>query len=276
MIVAGRELSLSPTAASYLCTKFDLQLHPLLRVGWFPVEATDDDRRAAAERGRQQLAQQGLLDGGDLHPFLEDAIQLLARPPLAVGVAVNSRDGESFNAVLVEHGRSTIQAYQADGDAQNALRDIRIKRHEHGGPAGNAVNLLGRIASGEGVSVSVPYEQLDRAGKRMSGGEGSFGSALSANGIRGNDAKTLAQAFTAKRTLDGLFTVRAYDQKVRRMHTLPFNLQFFAIETGCYLAQRKPGRDGREWYTLAPADSRKLISTIDEMIKVLTKPAARI
>ncbi|MFF5355884.1 ESX secretion-associated protein EspG [Saccharopolyspora hirsuta] len=276
MIVAGRELSLSPTAASYLCTKFDLQLHPLLRVGWLPVEATDEDRRAAAERGQQELAQQGLLDADGLHPFLEDAIHLLARPPLAVGLAVNSRDSESFNAVLVEHGRSTIQAYQPDGEPQSQLREIRIKRHEHGGPAGNAVNLLGRIAAGEGASVSVPYEQLDRAAKRMSGGESSFGSALSANGIRGNDAKTLAQAFSAKRTLEGLFTVRAYDQKVRRMHTLPFNLQFFATESGCYLAQRKPGRDGREWYTLAPADGRKLVGTIDEMVKILTRPAARV
>ncbi len=110
----------------------------------------------------------------------------------------------------------------------------------------------------------------------MGAGETSLSSALSSNGIRGNDAKTLAQAFTAKRTMDGLFTVRAYEQKVRRARTLAFNLQFFTTETGCYLAQRKPGRDGREWYTLAPADGRKLVATIDEMIKVLTRPAARI
>ncbi|MFB9567226.1 ESX secretion-associated protein EspG [Saccharopolyspora hordei] len=274
--MAGRELSLSPTAASYLCTRFDLQLHPLLRVGWLPVEATDQDRRAAAERGQQELRQQGLLDGDELHPFLEDAIHLLARPPLAVGLAVHSRDGESFNAVLVEHGRDTIQAYQPDGEPQDQLREIRIRRHDHGGPAGNAVNLIGRVTAASGPSVSVPYEQLDRAGKRMSSGETNLGSALAANGIRGNDAKALAQALSAKRTLEGVFTVRAYDQKVRRMHTLPFNLQFFATEAGCYQAQRKPGRDGREWYTLAPADTRKLVATIDEMVKILTRPAAHV
>lgn len=274
--MAGRELSLSPTAASYLCTRFDLQLHPLLRVGWLPVEATDQDRRAAVERGQQELRQQGLLDGDELHPFLEDAIHLLARPPLAVGLAVHSRDGESFNAVLVEHGRDTIQAYQPDGEPQDQLREIRIRRHDHGGPAGNAVNLIGRVTAASSPSVSVPYEQLDRAGKRMSSGDTNLGSALAANGIRGSDAKALAQAFSAKRTLEGVFTVRAYDQKVRRMHTLPFNLQFFATEAGCYQAQRKPGRDGREWYTLAPADSRKLVATIDEMIKILTRPAAHV
>ncbi|GAA0519791.1 ESX secretion-associated protein EspG [Saccharopolyspora thermophila] len=272
--MAGRSVNLPPAAASYLCTRFELQLHPLLRVGWLPVDATEDDRREAAELGRGQLARQGLLEQGDLHPFVEDAVHLLARPPLAVGVAVNSRDGESFNAVLVEQGRSTIEAYQADGDSADDLRDIRIRRHEYGGPAGNAVNLLGRITAAEGISVSVPYEQLDRAGKRMGADETSLLSALGANGIRGNDAKTLAQAFTAKRTMDGLFTVRAYDQKVRRTRTLPFNLQFFATEAGCYLAQRKPGRDGREWYTLAPADGRKLTAAIDEMIKFLTRPTA--
>lgn len=274
--MAGREISLPPAAANYLCTRFDLQLHPLLRVGWLPSEATEQDRREATELGRRQLAQQRLFDDDGLHPFLEDAVHLLARPPLAVGVAVNSRDAESFNAVLIEHGRSTIQAYQADGDSPNDLRDIRIKRHEHGGPAGNAVNLLGRITAAEGISVSVPYEQLERVGKRMGSGEKSLLTAFGSNGIRGNEAKTLAQAFTAKRTMDGLFTIRAYDQKVRRMRTLPFNLQFFATETGCYLAQRKPGRDGREWYTLAPTDDRKLTATLDEMIKVLMRPAARV
>ncbi|MEU5850964.1 ESX secretion-associated protein EspG [Saccharopolyspora shandongensis] len=276
MSVAGREISLPPAAANYLCTRFDLQLHPLLRVGWLPMEATEQDRAEAAELGRRQLTQQGLFDGDELHPFLEDTVHLLARPPLAVGVAVSSRDSESFNAVLVEHGRSTIQAYQADGDSQDDLRDIRIKRHEHGGPAGNAINLLGRIIAAEGISVSVPYEQLYRVGKRMGSGEQSLLSALGSNGIRGNDAKTLAQAFTVKRTMDGLFTIRAYDQKVRRTRTLPFNLQFFVTEAGCYLAQRKPGRDGREWYTLAPADGRKLTGTLDEMIKVLSRPNSRV
>ena len=126
--MSRREISLPPEAASYLCKRFDLQLHPLLRVGWLPVDATEEDHRRATDLAREQLTRQGLLALDDLHPFLEDAVQLIARPPLAVGVAVLRREGESFNAVLVEQGRSTIQAYQPDGESAEELREIRLCR----------------------------------------------------------------------------------------------------------------------------------------------------
>ena len=274
--MARRELSLPPAAANYLCTRFDLQLHPLLRVGWLPLDATESQRREAAELGRRQLVQQSLFDGDELHPFVEEAVHLLARPPLAIGLAVNARERENFNAVLVEYGRSTVQAYQADGDTPDDLREIRVKRHEHGGLAGNTVNLLGKVTAAEGSSVSVPYAHIERVSKRMGSSARTLSAALGYAGIRGAQATTLTQAFTAKRSLEGLITVRAYDRKVRRTRSLPFNVQFFATEAGCYLAQRKPGRDGQEWYTMAPADSRKLIGTINEMIRLLTSPAARV
>lgn len=275
--MSGRELALPPAAANYLCTRYDLQLHPLLRVGWLPVDATEQDKAEAAELGRQQLRQQGLLDADGLHPFVEDAIRLLARPPLAVGLAVNRREGENFNAVLAEYGRSTVQVYQADGDTPDDLRDIVIKLQESGGPAGNAVGLLGRISAAEGSSVSVPYDKLQQVTEWMSRGDDkNLSAALSHLGVRGAAARTLITAFTAKRDLEGLFTVRTFDDKVRRTRALPFGTQFFNTEAGCFFAQRKPGRDGQEWYILAPADTRKLTGVVNEMVKLLTSPTARI
>lgn len=124
--------------------------------------------------------------------------------------------------------------------------------------------------------MSLPHAHLDQVSKRMGGSARTLSAALGYAGVLGAQAKTLMNAFTAKRSLKGLITVRAYDQAVRRTRSLPFNMQFFATDAGCYLAQRKPGRDGQEWYTLAPADSRKLIGTINEMIRLLTRPAARV
>ncbi|CAM00503.1 ESAT-6 protein secretion system EspG family protein [Saccharopolyspora erythraea NRRL 2338] len=267
--MAARTLSLPPLAAMYLCRRMDANLHPMLRVGRLPIEATEDDQRRAHEAGKQQLVERGLLEYDDLHPFLDDALHLLARPPLAVGLAVQRQQGEDFNAVLVEHGRSTVQAYQADGATAGELKDIVLSRHEYGGPAGNAVALLGRITPGHGASVSLLSDQLEQAGKRMQAGAPGLAGALGASGVKHAEAKALATAFTAKRTLDGVITVRAYDQKVRRMRKLPVNLQFFATDEGCYLAQKKPGPDGREWFTLAPADGRKLAAKVEEMIKNL-------
>ncbi len=270
---AQRQLSLSPEAVHYLCEQFDLRLHPMLRVGWLPVEATEDDRRELERRGHDELVRQGLLDEGDPHPFVDDALHLLAKPPLAVALAARVPAGEDFNAVLVEQGRDTIQAYQPDGENAEQVREIRLSRHEFGGPARNAVDLLGGLSAATGGSVSLPTEQLDRVGSRR--GDGGLPAALRSAGVGSSDAQVLVKALTGERTMDGVFTVRAYDRKLQRPHKLSSNLQFFTTTEGTYFLRRKTSGDGREWCTIAPADNRKLVSQLDEMVKELTTQPAR-
>nr|WP_228047228.1 ESX secretion-associated protein EspG [Saccharopolyspora sp. HNM0983] len=255
-----------------MCRRFDSHLHPLLRVGRLPFEADERDHAEFDRRGRDDLARQGALDGDQLHPFLEDAMHLLARPPLAVGLAVHEPGGTSFNAVCVEQNRDVLQAYQADGATTQDLENIQLTRHEYGGAGGNAVRLLGSVTAAPGRSVSVPTAYLDEADRRRKAGT-ALQAALSGAGVHGADARTLATAFSAERSRDGVFTVRAYDDKVRRMHVLPVNLQFFVTNEGCYMSQRVRGQDGREWFTLAPADGRKLHAKIEEMAKALRQPA---
>lgn len=271
MNVPGRQLDVTPPAAAYLCNRFDTHLHPMLRVGRLPLDADERDHADLAQRGRDDLAQRGALDRDELHPFLEDAVQLLARPPLAVGLAVHHPAGRSFNAVLVEQGRDVLEAYQADGTEPDDLQNIQLVRHEHGGASGNAVRLLGTIKPAPGRSVSVPTSYLDESDKRLKAGS-TLQAALSGAGVGSNDARTLITAFTSERAYDGVFTARAYDEKVRRMHVLPVNLQFFITSDGCYMSQRAHGGDGREWFTLAPADGRKLTAKIEEMVKALRQP----
>ncbi|RCW38500.1 ESAT-6 protein secretion system EspG family protein [Halopolyspora algeriensis] len=271
--MGDNRISIVPESAAYLCERFDTHLHPLLRVGRMPGES-EDERRQASEDARKQLMQQGLIRTDEVHPFLDDAWHLLAHPPLAVGLAVQSRAGENFNAVLVEQGRSTIQAYQADGQTPEELLDIVLSRHEYGGPAGNAVNLLGRLEPATGGSATLPAELLEEASKRMTtNSSGGMQTALASAGVRQADAQVLAKAFGAPRTLEGVFTVRSYDRKVRRTHKLPVKLQVFVTENGSYMAQKQPGGDGREWFTLAPTDSRKVAAKLEEMVKALAAPA---
>lgn len=264
-------ITLSPVAAAYLRDRLDHDLHPMLRVGWLPVGATEQDRAQAFEAGRRELQEQGLLQFDDLDPFLDDAVNLLARPPVAVGLAVQLRDGENYNAVHVEHGRATVRAVQPDGQHPEELREILLSRHEYGGPVGNAVAMLGQLKPGPGNSVSVPYEQVRKAAHKAatSGPQSGFRSA----GLRAEDAQALATAFSARRTAEGVLTVRAYDAKIRRTHTLPYNLQFFVTDDGCYMMRKKPGPDGREWFTLAPAEARKLTATGEEMVRELRSAA---
>ncbi|PRW63455.1 ESX secretion-associated protein EspG [Actinopolyspora mortivallis] len=263
-------ISISPLAAAYLCERYDTHPHPMLRVG-APREVTDEQqRRAAHDAGRRELQQQGLIDTDEVHPFLEDAWTLLSHPPLAFGLAVRDNDGENFNAVLVEHGRSTLRAYQADGRDHETLEDIVLSSHEYGGPAGNTVQLLGDPRAAPGGSASLPTELLDRAGKHMAAEPGgSTLTALNSAGVRGEDARALARALNSTRHLEALITLRLYDNRVRRVHTLPFGLQVFTTDEGAYFTQRRTGGDGREWFTLAPADGRKITAKLDEMTNQL-------
>ncbi|MBA8827491.1 hypothetical protein FHX42_004887 [Saccharopolyspora lacisalsi] len=271
--MARGQVTLSPHALTYLCEHYDLNLHPMVRVGRMPRGADEDQTRQALERGRRELIDRRLLDGQDLDPFVGDAIHLLARPPVAVGVAVRSEEGTSFNAVLVEHGRSTVQAYQADGEDAEQVTDLHLTRHEFGGPSGNAVNLLGRLPQSQGQSASVPSELIDRMAQRLRDHpSGGIQAALSAAGVKRADAQVLAKVFTAKRTSDAVLTVQSYDDKVRRTHRLPFNLQIFVTEEGGYFSQKKPDGNGREWTTVAPADGRKISTKLEEMASYLVGP----
>ncbi len=270
----GSKLSLGPEAAAYLAHRYDLPLHPLLRIGQVPFAEGEDEQRKLLDAGRADLRRRGLIETDEVHPFLDDAWNLLAHPPLAVGLAVRDTKGTDFNAVLVEQERSTVQAYQADGDTAEELRDIVISRHEYGGPSGNAVALLGEITPGSGGSASLPSELLDTVGERMAANpNGSMSTALGSSGIRQADAQVLNKVFTAKRTKECVVTVRAFDRVVRRTHTLPVTLQFLGTEDGSYMTQKRTGGDGREWFTVAPTDGRKLAAKIDEMTRALTGPA---
>lgn len=269
-------MSIGPLAASYLCERFDSHLHPLLRVGRLAGEPSDEDRSRASELGRQDLVDRGYLDRDELHPFLEQAWHLLARPPFAVGLAVRAARGTSFNAVHVEHGRATVRAYQEDGDDNDDLRDIVLSLHEFGGPTGNAVELIGKPSAGKSGSASVPTRLLDNVSKRMRANpSASLLSALNASGVRSADARVLSTVLTAERELDGVFTVRAHDHRVGRTHRAPNSLSFFTSADGCYLTQQKESGDGQEWFTVAPADQRKLSASIDGLSKTVTAAAPR-
>ncbi|NHD19456.1 MULTISPECIES: ESX secretion-associated protein EspG [unclassified Actinopolyspora] len=268
--MARNQISISPVAAAYLCERYDMRPHPMLRIGTLPGEPDEQQRREASDQGRRELQQQGMIDTDEVHPFLDDAWHLLAHPPLALGIAVLDRRRENFNAVLVEQGRNTFQAYQVDGEDDETLHDIVLARHDQGGVTGNAVNLLGELKLAPGGSASLPTELLQHAGDRMSADpSGSALTALSAAGVRRDDAQVLAKAISAERRMEALITVRLFDQRVRRTHALPFGLQVFTTADGSYMTQRKPGGDGREWYTMAPADGRKIAAKIDEMIQQL-------
>lgn len=265
------QISVGPAAAIYLCERYDLTIHPLLRVGMLSVLLDEEERTRIPEQGRAELQRQGLIRTDEVNPFLDDAWHLLAYPPLALGIAVRD-DEESFNAVLAEQGRGTLRAYQADSEDSESVENILLDRQEYGGLGGNAVKLLGELKPITGGSASVPTDMLKQAGQRMSSDPaGNAMGALASAGIRQNDARVLANLMTTPRTTEALITARRHDRKVNRTHKSPVNLQVFRTAQGCYTTQQSTGSDGREWFTVAPADDRKVAAKIEEMVERLRR-----
>ncbi|MGJ7909123.1 ESX secretion-associated protein EspG [Actinopolyspora sp. H202] len=265
------QISVGPAAAIYLCERYDLMIHPLLRVGMLSVRLDEDERVRIPEEGRAELQRQGLIRTDEVHPFLDDAWHLLAYPPLALGMAVRD-DRESFNAVLAEQDRGTLRAYQADAPDSGSAENILLDRQEYGGLGGNAVKLLGELKPISGGSASVPTELLKQVGQRMkSDPSGNAMSALASVGIRQNDARVLGNVMSTPRSTEVVITARRHDRRVNRTHKLPNGLQLFRTEQGCYMTQQSTGSDGREWFTVAPADPRKVTAKLEEMLEHLRR-----
>lgn len=143
-----------------------------------------------------------------------------------------------------------------------------LSRNNRVGLSSNVTEMIGELPPGRGASVSVPNEQIEEARRRSSSGS-SPQQAFTAARISRNDAQTLSDALSDQRTTEGVITVRTYDERVRRVHKLPYNVQYFSNDNGSYTMEKKAGRDGREWFTLAPTDNRKLAAKIDEMVNEL-------
>lgn len=271
--MAQRNISLSPLVVDYLCERLDLTMHPLLRTARFGQD--DEERSRARALALDELRSQGLAERDEVLPFVNEVMHMLAKPPLAVGVATQTRDGENFNAILIERGRSVVQAYQADGQTPDEAKEIKIAVHEYGGLPRNTVSLLPKAKAAQGMSVSMPTEVLQQAAQRTADKPGEIRGALTSLGIRSAEASALAQAFSAERIGGGQITVRGTD-KLGRGHKLPTYVQYFDTKDGRYMTQSKPGHDGRDWFLFVPADEQKIAAKVDEMLRTfVSQPTGR-
>lgn len=270
--MAQRNISLSPLVVDYLCERLDITLHPLLRTARFGQD--DEERSRARGLALEEMRSQGLAERDDVHPFVDEVMHLLAKPPLAVGVATQTQNGENFNAVLIERGRSVVQAYQPDGETPEEAREIKVVVHEYGGLPWNTVSLLPKSKGAQGMSVSMPAEVLQQAAERAANKPSEMRGALTSLGIRSAEASALAQAFAAERVGGGQITVRGTD-KLGRGHKLPTYVQYFDTKDGRYMTQSKPGHDGRDWFLFVPADEQKIAAKVDEMLRTFVSPTGR-
>ncbi|KDN20258.1 ESX secretion-associated protein EspG [Amycolatopsis rifamycinica] len=211
--------------------------------------ATVDERAMLRRRTLEGLTARGLADGrGRPEPHVEDYFGVLASPELSLdAVQLIAPDAEPLLAIAGVLGGQGLLAVQD-------TRGLHLQPCPPDGLAGAIVSLLPGAPRGSEKSITVPLEQLTGGGfpqrdERSSAEE---------------DRKALARLQAQPRLRGGQIGANARNRMGGRTRT-PV-LSWFDTETGRYLTQATPGRDGRDWITIAPADAATLRHRLGEML----------
>jgi hypothetical protein len=219
----------------------------------YPLEiqshgATDDERAVLRRQVIANLRERGMIDhGGRLEPQLEDWLGVLGSPMQSIdSVFLPSLDAPPVRA-LAAASRGTALLVTQDS------RGLVFHKIDPSGLISAIVEMLPPAPRGTELSISLPAEEF-----AMAGGRGSDDQTREAlNRLTSLPNQRGGQIAANART----------DLGARRRSTV---LAWFDNESGRYLGQMQRARDGRDWTTVAPADTATLRKRISEMLTSVT------
>jgi hypothetical protein len=260
----GLEVEREPVSLSAL--EFDV-LWEHLRLGSMPLAVkvpspgkTYEERAALEQRAWSDLEGRGLGRPVAVHPEIEYALRLLARP-----------DREVDARAWVDRSVRLIAASVGDEAAVAVLSDdqLTLRRTSASGLASTAVGLLPSGAAGPGKSVSLRSDDFEAAANGAGGTQQGFHAALRGRGIRSDDADALSTMINDVRGT-GNFGAAARDRLGRRQRGDRV-VSFFDTDAGRYVQIRRASPDGNLWTTISPADNRKLVQHVEQMLSEVVR-----
>ncbi|HET9141899.1 ESX secretion-associated protein EspG [Actinophytocola sp.] len=223
---------------------------------------TYEERATLEQRAWSDLEGRGLGRPVAVHPEIDYVLRLLSRPEREV-------DGRAY----VERGVRLIVAAAGNSAAIAVLAgdEVTLRRASGGNLAALAVELLPDRPAGTGQSVSLRSADFEAAANAAGGTQQGFHAALLDRGVRPDDADALAGMIKDVHGT-GNFGAAARDRLGRRLRADRV-VSFFDTEDGRYVQIRRAAQDGVLWTTISPADSRKLIQHLDQLLTEITKTA---
>jgi ESX secretion-associated protein EspG len=266
VITLGTEVEREPISLSAL--EFDV-LWEHLNLGTMPLVVkvpspgkTDEERAELEEQAWADMASRGLGRKVDLDPDLEPMLRLLARPDREV-------DGRTY----VDRGIRLLACSVGDEAALAVLSEgsLTLQRASAANLAGAALRVLPARSAGPGRSVTLRSEDFEAAANDVSRTREGFRAALLERGVRTDDADALTEMIDDVRAT-GNFGAAARDRLGRRQRADRV-VSFFDTDEGRYVQIRRKSADGNLWTTISPADSRKLVHHIDELLTEVVRAA---
>ncbi len=264
MTLLGLEVEPEPISISAL--EFDV-LWEHLQLGAMPLVVkvpspgkTYEERATLEQQAWSDLEGRGLGRPVAVNPEIEHLLRILARPEREV-------DARAY----VDRNVRLIVAAAGDDAALARLSgdQLTIQRASAANLASVAVGLLPSRPAGPGQSVSLRSEDFEAAANGAGGTQTGFHSALLSRGVRTDDADALTRMISDVLGT-GNFGAAARDRLGRRQRADRV-VSFFDTEAGRYVQVRRSSGDGNLWTTISPADSRKLVQHVEQMLAEITR-----
>lgn len=224
---------------------------------------TYEERARLQRRVWEDLERRGLGRPVALDPRLEHLLGLLSGPTQEVDGRLWL--GRSLRVLAAAVGDEAVLAV-LDGD------QITLREASASGLPREAVGVLPAQPAGPGHSVTVPSADLDAAAADASDSARVLEAALSNRGMRRDDARMLASMVDGAQ-YRGQFGTAARDQWGRR-HRPDRVVGFFDNPRGRYVQLRRATPGGAPWSTVVPADSRRLVHHVDELLAEILRTVA--
>ncbi|HYS40588.1 MAG TPA: ESX secretion-associated protein EspG [Pseudonocardiaceae bacterium] len=261
------EFSLSLAAIDLLWEQ--LRLGTPVRIFEVPsVGATTADRDRLRQIVLDDMASRDLAHRGRVEPEVEEAMVTLSRFQHAIDAVGILDDDERLLARAATDGRTAVLARLLD-------QTVSFTTFRPEGLVAEVVRLIGDEKPGPGRSVTFPEPgpDADRPRRPRDPEEGFRGvfeavrPQQSGYELERRAAQTMWER-TRKRV--GMFTVYGRDRHGRELNTPA--LSWFDTDEGRYLGHSRPGPDGQQWTTYAPADSSRIAQQLVGMLGSLDQP----
>jgi len=239
-----------------------------LRLGQLPLVVkvpspgkTFEERARIEQEVWADLEGRGLGRPVEVNPEIEDILTVLAKPDREVDA----------RAYASRHVRVLAAATgELAGVAELCDGQVTLRRASATGLPGAALAVLPALGPGPGASVTLRTTDFEASANAATSRE-EFQHALLSNGVRADDAATLAEMIKDVSAM-GNFGAAARDKFGRRRRAERV-VSFFDTEDGRYVQIRRPSPDGTLWTTISPADQRNLTHHVEEMLDEIVQEA---
>jgi hypothetical protein len=221
---------------------------------------TFDERDELRTAAWKSLADKGFGAPGDIDPDLRSCLRVLARPEWEVDGRLHLSSNGPRTSVLVAANGTKAAVGILDPDR------FTVWPTSPTGLVRAALTPLPAHPSGNGASITLPADTLDRCAARAGSDADALRRALVSAGLGKDESRKIVAVLghVVRFGHIGAARTRRHGARVRAGHVV----SFYDNPSGRYLFTRRPS-GGALWVTLAPGTTDAISRQVDELLRGL-------